>query len=104
MLFRTTLGMMALAAIATSCTFEQDDYFDETASLRVTHINENIKQRLVDQSAEGNYGWVMQYFVAGTDDYSFEGFNLFGRYFDDGKVTLAGNHRFLRNGRFLKNE
>lgn len=102
MLFRTTLGMMALAAIATSCTFEQDDYFDETASLRVTHINENIKQRLVDQSAEGNYGWVMQYFVAGTDDYSFEGFNLFGRYFDDGKVTLAGNHRFLRNGRANK--
>ena len=98
MLFRTTLGMMALAAIATSCTFEQDDYFDETASLRVTHINESIKQRLVDQSAEGNYGWVMQYFVAGTDDYSFEGFNLFGRYFADGKVTLAGNHRFLRNG------
>ena len=98
MLLRTTLGMMAMAAIATSCTFEQDDYFDETAALRVKHINDDIKKCLVDQSAEGSYGWVMQYFVAGTDDYSFEGFNLFGRYFDDGKVTLAGNHRFLRNG------
>lgn len=98
MLLRTTLGMMAMAAIATSCTFEQDDYFDETAALRVKHTNDNIKKRLVDQSAEGSNGWVMQYFVAGTDDYSFEGFNLFGRFFDDGKVTLAGNHRFLRNG------
>ena len=79
MLLRTTLGMMAMAAIATSCTFEQDDYFDETAALRVKHINDDIKKCLVDQSAEGSYGWVMQYFVAGTDDYSFEGFNLFGR-------------------------
>ena len=98
MLLRTTLGMMAMAAIATSCTFEQDDYFDETAALRVKHTNDNIKKRLVDQSAEGSNGWVMQYFVAGTDDHSFEGFNLFGRFFDDGKVTMAGNHRFLRNG------
>ena len=26
--------------VMTSCTFEQDDYFDESASLRITHINE----------------------------------------------------------------
>ena len=34
------LGAMALT---TSCSFEQDEYFDESASLRVTHQNENIK-------------------------------------------------------------
>lgn len=98
MLLRTTLGMMVLAAVATSCSFEQDDYFDETASLRVTHMNDNIQKRLVDQSGNGKYGWVIQYFVAGTDDYDFEGFNLFGRFYEDNKVTLASNHRFLRNG------
>ena len=98
MLLRTTLGMMVLAAVATSCSFEQDDYFDETASLRVTHMNDNIQKRLVDQSGDGKYGWVIQYFVAGTDDYDFEGFNLFGRFYEDNKVTLASNHRFLRNG------
>ena len=54
MLLRSTLGMMALAAIATSCSFEQDEYFDETASLRVTHMNEKIQKRLVEQGAEGN--------------------------------------------------
>ena len=82
------------------CTFEQEDYFDESASLRVTHINENIKQRLVSQSdtTQGHYGWVIQYFVAGTDDYDFEGFNLFGRFADNGAVTLASNHRYLRGG------
>lgn len=98
MLLRSTLGMMALVAIATSCSFEQDEYFDETASLRVTHMNENIKKRLVEQGSEGKHGWVIQYFVAGTDDYNFEGFNLFGRFYDDNKVTLASNHRFLRDG------
>lgn len=98
MLLRSTLGMMALAAIATSCSFEQDEYFDETASLRVTHMNEKIQKRLVEQGAEGKHGWIIQYFVAGTDDYNFEGFNLFGRFYDDNKVTLASNHRFLRDG------
>lgn len=80
------------------CTFEQDDYFDETAALRVTHTNADIQNRLVQQSSNGNHGWVIQYFVAGTDDYDFEGFNLFGRFYDNGKVTLGGNHRFLRGG------
>ena len=89
------LGAMALT---TSCSFEQDEYFDESASLRVTHQNENIKNRLVAQSAADKNGWVLQYFVAGTDDYNFEGFNLFGRFYDNGKVTLASDHKFLRNG------
>ena len=89
---------LAAAGILLGCTFEQEDYFDETAALRVTHLNQKIKERLVQQSAGGNHGWVIQYFVAGTDDYNFEGFNLFGDFKESGSVTLAGNHRFLRNG------
>ena len=100
---KTRMGLAFFAfslfgTVMTSCTFEQDDYFDESASLRITHINEQLKDRLVAQSSDGNYGWVIQYFVAGTDDYDFEGFNLFGQFYKDNKVTLAGNHRFLRNG------
>jgi len=91
--------MMATAMLTTACTFEQEDYFDESASLRITHLNENIQQRLVSQSdtTQGRHGWVIQYFVAGTDDYDFEGFNLLGRFSNNGSVTLAGDHRFLRN-------
>lgn len=89
---------LAAAGTLLGCTFEQEDYFDETAALRVTHLNQKIKERLVQQSAGGNHGWVIQYFVAGTDDYNFEGFNLFGDFKESGSVTLAGNHRFLRNG------
>lgn len=100
---RTQLGMAFCAfslfgAVMTSCTFEQEDYFDESASLRITHMNEQLKDRLVAQSSDGNNGWVIQYFVAGTDEYDFEGFNVFGRFYKDNKVTLASNHRYLRNG------
>lgn len=83
-----------------SCSFEQEDYFPESASLRITHLNEQLQERLVTQSdtSQQHYGWLMQYFVAGTDEASFEGFNIFGRFYKNGKVTLAGNHRFLRDG------
>lgn len=97
-IFRTLTVVVAAMALSTSCTFEQDEYFSESASLRITHQNEQIKNQLVAESAEGKNGWVIQYFVAGTDDYNFEGFNLFGKFLDNGSVTLASDHRYLRNG------
>ena len=87
-IFRTLTVVVAAMALSTSCTFEQDEYFSESASLRITHQNEQIKNQLVAESAEGKNGWVIQYFVAGTDDYNFEGFNLFGKFLDNGSVTL----------------
>ena len=91
---------LAFSTVLTSCSFQQEDYFPESASLRITHLNEQLQDRLVAQSdtTQQRYGWLMQYFVAGTDDYNFEGFNIFGRFYQNGMVTLAGNHRFLRNG------
>ena len=97
-IFRTMLLACAVVALSTSCKFEQDDLFDESASLRLTHQNDNVKARLVAESDASKNGWLIQYFVAGTDDYQFEGFNLFGRFYANGKVTLASDHRYLRNG------
>lgn len=94
---RVMLPAVALTALLSACTFEQEDYFDESAALRIQHVNEDIKATLSSASAE--HGWLIQYYVAGTDDYSFEGFNLFGKFYETGKVTLSGNHRFLRNGK-----
>lgn len=86
----------ALAGIVlTGCArFEEEDLFEESASMRITHFNEDLQSRLVKQSSNGNNGWVIQYFVASD----FEGFNLFGSFYENGKVKLAGNHRFLRGG------
>jgi len=90
---------VAAFALASCSHFQEDNLFDENAALRVTHFNENLKSRLVAQSTDGNNGWVIQYFVAGSDEQTFEGFNLLGGFFENGKVTLASNHRFLRNGK-----
>ena len=97
-ILHTTALAIGVVALTASCTFEQEDFFDESASLRITHLNEKLQQRLVDQSSNGNNGWVIQYFVAGTDEADFEGFNLFGRFEQSGKVTLASDHRYLRDG------
>ena len=98
--FSFAICQLALTGVLSSCSFEQEDYFPESASLRITHLNEQLQERLVAQSDTNaqKYGWVIQYFVAGTDDASFEGFNIFGRFYDNGRATLASNHRFLRNG------
>ena len=82
-----------IASLFTSCRFEEDDYFDESASLRVEHAIDQVRDNL--SSAEN--GWVMQYFC-GTSVAHFEGFNLFAKFDKNGKVTIAGNHRFLRDG------
>ena len=82
-----------IASLFTSCRFEEDDYFNESASLRVEHAIDQVRDNL--SSAEN--GWVMQYFC-GTGVAHFEGFNLFAKFDKNGKVTIAGNHRFLRDG------
>lgn len=93
-IFKGALPLVA-GVLATSCTFEQDDYFDESASLRIEHTNQQIQKYLSDA---GNNGWLIQYFVAGTDEMDFEGFNLFGRFTETGMVTLSSDHRYLRGG------
>ena len=95
--FNIAFAFSASAVLLSGCMFEQEDFFDESAALRIQHTNEEIKDILCEQSTNGN-GWVMQYFVAGTDDYDFEGFNLFAKFEQSGKVTMASDHRYLRNG------
>lgn len=92
---KSLLLTLACSMLASACMFQQEDLFDESASNRATHFNEDLQTRLVEQSQDGKQGWVIQYFV---DDRSIEGFNLFGRFAANNCVTLAGNHRYLRGG------
>lgn len=89
------VGMVCSAVVAglASCRFEEDDYFNESASLRVEHAIDSVQNILVNAPQ----GWVMQYY-ANTGDEGFEGFNLFARFENSGKVTMASNHRMLRDG------
>ena len=85
--------LVAATAGVTSCRFEDEDYFEESASLRLEHYLDSAETYLVAP----DYGWVMQYFC-GTQNFQFEGFNLFAKFYESGKVLMAGNHRMLRDG------
>ena len=95
-ILRVMLSGAALTTMFSACTFEQEDYFEESAAIRIQHVNNEIQQTLSAPSSEN--GWVIQYYVAGTDEMDFEGFNLFGKFYENGKVTLSSDHRYLRNG------
>lgn len=90
-LMAKSLVCCGIAAAFTGCRFEDEDYFDQQAAQRIETTVDAIQQTLV--SAPN--GWVMQYFT-GTNE--IEGFNLFARFENSQKVTLAGNHKYLRNG------
>ncbi|MBQ5680391.1 MAG: DUF4302 domain-containing protein [Bacteroidaceae bacterium] len=91
----SAISVALFATALTACSsFQEDDLFDESASLRITKFNEDLQARLVEQSSEGKHGWVIQYFVGSES----KGYNLFGRFDANGKVTLASNHPFLRGG------
>ena len=92
-LYRLTFLAMLPALVLTSCKFEDDDLFDESAALRIEHKSDEMKSLL---SSAPN-GWVMQFFCA-SDEGNYEGFNLFARFEMNGKVTMASNHRMLRDG------
>lgn len=84
---------LSFSAALVSCQFEDEDFFDESASLRVERTNKNVKELLV----KPENGWVMQYFC-GTGVAHFEGFNILARFDKSNMVTLASNHRLLRDG------
>ena len=92
-----SIVMLSVALLATatlsSCRFEDDDYFDESASLRIEAYNEEAQATLVGSEQ----GWVMQYFC-GTQNSQYEGFNLFAKFYDSGRVLMASDHRYLRDG------
>ena len=57
-LCRTILSAAVGTALLSACTFEQEDYFDESAALRIQHVNDDIKATLCAPSSE--HGWLIQ--------------------------------------------
>ncbi|MBR1755376.1 MAG: DUF4302 domain-containing protein [Bacteroidaceae bacterium] len=88
------LGVALTATALTSCArFEEEDLFEESAALRIEHNTDKLQDILVDAPD----GWVMQYYT-GRGEAVFEGFNLFAKFEKSGKVLMAGDHRYLRDG------
>lgn len=89
-----TFGLALVAFAFASCArFQEEELFSESAALRIEHNSDKLQDILVSAPQ----GWVMQYYT-GDGVSIFEGFNLFAKFERNGKVTLASNHRFLRDG------
>ena len=76
------LLFLAVPALLTSCLFDEEDLFDQSASERIEAAKQEAKTIL--ESAEN--GWHVRYFPSPTQE--FGGYNLFFK-FSDGKVTVA---------------
>ena len=76
------LLFLAVPALLTSCLFDEEDLFDQSASERIEAAKQEAKTIL--ESAEN--GWHVRYFPSPTLE--FGGYNLFFK-FSDGKVTVA---------------
>lgn len=88
-------GIVLAAFSFVGCSnLQEDDFFGESAALRIVKFNKELQARLVEQSSNGKYGWCVQYFV-GSD---IKGYNLFASFGADGSVKFAGNHPYLRGG------
>jgi len=82
------LSLVACATLS-SCLFEEDDIFGESAALRGQHYTDKINSVLYTPEN----GWVMQYF-ANADS---KGYNMFTRFFENGTVILTSDHEYMRN-------
>jgi hypothetical protein len=74
----------------TGCLFEDDDKFDESAALRIEHYADEVQTLLC--SAEN--GWVMEYFPNSSS----QGYTMLCKFEENGTVTFASDHEYLRNG------
>ena len=97
------LGVAFSMLSLTSCLFEEENFFDESAALRGQHFTESINEVLYTPEN----GWVLQYFPNSSPllevyhDGSFEnfyqkGYNIFVRFFENETCILTSNHEFIR--------
>lgn len=86
-IYGLSLVAVAMASAFSSCRFEEDDFFSDSAALRIEKFNDEVKDILT--TAEN--GWVMQYYT--LDETC--GYNFFCKFYPGGDVTVAGSHAYL---------
>lgn len=108
------IAIIALAASFSfsSCLFEEDDVFDESAALRGQHYTQSVEEVLYTPEN----GWVLQYFPnsapyfetqeiknvsAFTTIYQ-KGYNIFVRFFKNQTCIMTSNHEYIRENITMK--
>jgi len=78
---------VGMASLFSGCRFEEDDFFSDSAAIRIEKFNDEVESILT--TAEN--GWVMQYYT--LDETC--GYNFFCKFYPGGQVTVAGSHAYL---------
>lgn len=86
-IYGLSVAAVAMAATFSGCRFEEDDFFEDSAALRIQKFNEEVDNILT--SAEN--GWVMQYYTLEET----RGYNFFCKFYPGGQVTVGGSHEYL---------
>ena len=82
------LSMVVAVMTVSSCSNEQEDFFDDSSANRA---NAEIKNTIEVLSSASN-GWIMQYFPG--DPETWGGYNMLAKFDTDGKVTVANEVSF----------
>lgn len=80
--------MVVAVMTVSSCSNEQEDFFDDSSANRA---NAEIKNTIEVLSSASN-GWIMQYFPG--DPETWGGYNMLAKFDTDGKVTVANEVSF----------
>jgi len=72
-----------------SCLFQEDEKFNESAAQRMNHALAETEVLLADASN----GWIMEYFPANDK----EGYTFLMKFTSDGKVVVATKNKYTRN-------
>lgn len=80
---------LLMSATMSSCLFEEENIFDESAALRGQHY----AQKITDVLYTPENGWVIQYFANPES----KGYNIYARFYENGLVVLGSDHEYLRN-------
>ncbi len=78
---------VGMASLFSGCRFEEDDFFSDSAAIRIEKFNDEVENILTT----ADNGWVMQYYT--LDETC--GYNFFCKFYPDGQVTVAGSHAYL---------
>ena len=92
-IFSTILILSTVLSI-TSCKYEEDDIWNQSAAERIETISKNYAETLMNSKG----GWAMQYYPTNSNSYpSGNGYLLMAKFADKGTVTMGMKNVFSSN-------
>ena len=90
----STIPILSTVLSITSCKYEEDDIWNQSAAERIETISKNYAETLMNSKG----GWAMQYYPTNSNSYpSGNGYLLMAKFADKGVVTMGMKNVFSSN-------